>query len=229
MRFTAAGYAKLRRAVWLLLAVVVVMFASLSVASVLHYTGVAYAKLAMEANASLSLTATDLDPSGRVTDQTVFHYNVTVNVTNPSSSAIEFQLIRYKGWVRDYIYERQQGGGGATKYYYAMLHENRSYDPTAGRVAAGSMKAFIAEWDYDLASHPESFTWTKTILNNFTETHPGQTWRDAEWNHFYAFLAIVSDIPLDYTGPSSGYLIELPVVRRYQGINLVGSTVGEVP
>jgi len=226
MRLDAERLRKLRRSLWALLAVVTLISVAASIITAINYTDIVYTKLAVDAGASMNVSASGLGPTGEVLNTTVFTLGVTVYVDDPGSRQVELQVITYRLTVRDYLYEDQMGANGSWVSYFSVVVKNQSYGQGAGLVNPGENRSFQVpptggRWTLDADSNPSTFTGLKNILN-YAHIHKGYAWNESEWDHTFIFALILTGIPMDYSGPSSGYLIELPVVRRSQTIVLGG-------
>jgi len=219
LRLTPQKLGRIRILLSAILIATTLIFVSLSLMSASNYTEIAYAKLSARANADVHMTAANLEPSGEVTDNTIFWFNVTVNITNPGSRTIRLQFITYQGALKDYITEDLFGGGNQ-RIFYSSLVRMFSYQSNKGFIAPGSTSSLDISWNLN-KTDSVAFQGTKRILNYaLTNASHLLRWDQVEWNHFFVFQLIVTGVPIDYGGPSSGYLIELPVIRLYQGNNV---------
>jgi len=217
LRMSPGKLRTFRILVWALTLALTFSFLGLCVLSADNYTRIAYAKLSAEARANLSMEAAGLGPSGEVMDTTVFYYNATVNVTNPSQRSLKLQYVKYQGWVEDYIREDQYGG--TDLYFYSNMVEDENYQAQTGLVGPQSTKTFAVNWTFDNA-RLDQFDVTQRILNYvLINSTRHLRWDEANWNHFWVFRLLVTDVPMEYYGPDSAYLIELPVIVRYQGVS----------
>ena len=200
------------------LLIISVAFAVLSVMSATNWRDVVYTKLAVSLNADTSIKPSGLGQHGELQDSSIIWFNSTVDVTNPGSKTIRFQYVKFQGWVRDYLSEDLLNSSG--KIFFSALVRDFSNLTSGGLVAPQTVKSFHISWRLD-NNEPMKFQETKRILNYaMTNSSPLVPWDQVEWNQFYVFQLIVTGVPIDYYGPNSGYLIELPVILRYQGSNL---------
>ncbi len=195
-------------------------FLGLCLLSADNYTDIAYTKLAVEAEADLSMETSGLGNLGEILDTTVFYYNATINITNPGQRSVKLQYVKYQGWVEDYFTE-DQFGGTITSFYSNMV-EDENYQAEAGLVSAQSTRSFTVNWTFDSARLVQ-FEVAQRILNYvLINSTRHLRWEDANWNHFFVFRLIVTGVPTEYFGPDSSYLIELPMIVRSQGVSYGG-------
>ncbi len=211
MRLDAGRVKKLRIVLWTLLVATVFSFLGLSLLSATNYYEVAYAKLTVDVAADMNMTASILASDGGITNGTVFHYAVSVNITNPSKRTVVLQFTKYQGILRDYIIEDLMGG--TTGASITMFVTNFTFSTDNGAIAGNTVKEFRLSWDLSNASNPAFFVPAKTIMD-YAKSNKGLSWNEVEITHNFVFLMKISDVPSDYTGPDSGYLIELPVIQR---------------
>jgi len=208
----------IRITAWASLLALTFSFAGLSLLSAANYTDVAFAKLSVEIGADLVIEASGLGTSGEVLDGTVFWYNATINVSNPSQRTVKLQYIKYQGWIEDYITEDHFGGTFTS--YYPMLTANQSYPANSGIIAPQSAETYQMNWTL---SHPQQlvyFEGTQQILNYvLLNSSRHLRWDQASWNHFFVFRLTVTNVPTDYYGPNSDYLSQLPVITKTQGVS----------
>ena len=209
---------KIRIAISALLVAITLVFVSLSVMSASNYTEIAYAKLSAEASAEVHMAVARLEPTGEVKDDTIFWFNITFNVSNPSSRIIKLQFVTYQGSVRDYMTQDLFGGAGQ-RIFLSSLIRTYSCQSSQGSVQPGDRYSTGVSWVFD-NTETSAFQATKRILNYaLSNSSHLLRWDQVEWNHYFVFQMLVTGVPSDYRGPNSSYLIELPVIRRYQGDN----------
>ena len=211
MRLDAGRVKKLRIVLWTLLVATVFSFLGLSLLSATNYYEVAYAKLTVDVAADVNMTASNLASDGGVTNGTVFHYAVSVNITNPSKRTVVLQFTKYQGILRDYIIEDLMGG--TTGASITMFVTDFIFSTDNGTIVGNTVKGIRLSWDLSNASNPAFFVPAKTIMD-YAKSKKGLSWDEVEIAHVLVFMMKISDLPSDYTGPNSGYLIELPVIQR---------------
>ncbi len=219
MRFDASRVKKLRQFVWVILCIITVAFVTLSVASAMNYSDIAYAKLAVEANTELITSAENLDASDDIQSTTVLHFNATVNITNPSERTILLQFLTYRAWIRNFYLEDQLGSNGSWTSYYTVLVRNYTFQSSSKAILPHSTLTFQLNWSYDEVTDPATFTGFQKIIN-YTHSSRGLKWDETEWHHFYVYKMLITEVPYLYHGPNAGYLIELPVIHKEQGMNM---------
>ena len=213
MRLDASRLSKIRRSLWITLTIVVVTFIGFSIASGINYTEVSYAKLSVDASADLSMSASNVGLSGEILNETDFSFSITANITNPSLRSVRLQLIQYQCSIRDYIFDDRIGANESSKSYYTIFVKRSIYNEYDGLITEENVRTYNILWQFNITSDSDKFSLSKEILNYALSSH-GLTWQDAEWNHYFFFKLIIIDVPSQYYGPNSGYLIELPVIDR---------------
>ena len=219
MRVNPKRLKTIRIALWTSLLAITLSFAGLSVLSAANYTDIAVAKLSLNIGADLAMEASGLGTSGEVLDGTVFWYNATINVSNPSQRTVKLQYIKYQGWIEDYIQEDRFGGNLTS--FYSMLTANKSYSADSGVIDPKSTSTYHMNWTFSHAGQQVYFEGTQQILNYvLLNSSRHLRWDQATWNHYFVFRLIVTNVPTDYFGPNSDYLVQLPVITRTQGVSL---------
>ncbi len=219
MRFDASRVRRLRQSVWIGLCVVTVIFLGLSVASAMNYSDIAYAKLAVEARTELTMSADGLDAMDNVQSATVLYFNATVSVTNPSERRILLQFLTYRTWIRNFYLEDQLGSNGSWMSHYTVLVRNYTFQGFSKAIQPHSTLTFHLNWSFSEVSNPATFTGFQKIIN-YTHSSRGLKWNETEWHHFYVYKMLITEVPNLYYGPNAGYLIELPVIHKEQGMNM---------
>ena len=219
MRIDSRRIRLIRILLWIALASVVFSFVGLSVMSAFNYYDVAYAKLSVRANADLVMEASGIGMDGVVLNTTTFWFNVTINVTNPSRREMRLQYLKYQCWLEDY--ESEDIYSGLDRYFRSMFVEDQGYAAESGVVGAESRRTFSVSWQLNSQTNRLDFDITQRMLNYaLLNSTQHLRWDQVFWNHFFVFQLIIPGVPTEYFGPNSGYLIDLPVVRLYQGVNL---------
>lgn len=219
MRFDARKVKRLRQTVWMVLCIVTVVFLVLSIASAMNYTDIAYAKLAVDAETTLAVSASTLDTLGNVQSDTVLHFNATVNVLNPSKRIVLLQFLTYRAWIRNFYLEDQLGSNGSWRSYYTVLVRNFTFQGSTKTVEPERTLTFWLNWTYDRIKDPATFNGFQKIINHTISSRSLQ-WNETEWHHFYVYKLLITGVPYFYSGPNAGYLIELPVIHKEQGVNM---------
>jgi len=210
----------IRVTAWASLLALTLSCLGLSFLSAGNYTDVALAKLSVDIGADISWKAAGLGASGEVLVGSVFSFNATINVSNPSHRTVRLQYMMCQGWIEDYIKEDLVAGNFT---YGPVFAPSQSFPANSGSISPESTVSFNLNWTL---SRPEQLVYfdgarqilNYVLLNSTRHLH----WNQASWNCIFVFRLIVADVPTDFFGPNSEYLAQLPLITRTQVISLGG-------
>ncbi len=222
MWLDAGKLRRTRQLLWLLLVLSTSVFLSLSFLSASNYTDITIAKLGVDAETSVMMSVSGLGPSNEVLNVTTFWFNATVNMSNPSSRSVRLQFMNFRSSIRDYVLEDYINQ--TTSFFTPIVLRNVSYPANEGLIGPGDVRTYRMSWKFSLGTDTIYFERARDVMN-YALNRYSIPWDDVEWFHLFVIQLIVTDVPIDYYGPNSGYLIELPVIRLDRGF-IVGTSQG---
>jgi hypothetical protein len=223
---------RLRLLTWVIFLAVVTSFLGFSAATIDNYTQVVIAKVTASVSLEAEVIVVDAEGGLDVDSQFLIWANYTV--TNPSSRSLRMWLIQMKAWLRDYEVEDGKNlqrafrddrvkveteQGVQTLYYYPVLFRTKSYISTVALIDPHSNATFSNLWQISASLDPST---TEDLLSiyNYAITEKGMNPEDLEWHYFAQVLLFVHGVRRDYTGPNDAYLLQLPLIVRWIGVDL---------